>query len=70
MTGALATLLTERTVEFEILPFSFYEMMLYYELNWREFSEYFYQEENYYISQKIRLTQCARMIILILIRNM
>ncbi|MBR4514355.1 MAG: ATP-binding protein [Lachnospiraceae bacterium] len=33
LSGELATLLTGRTVEFEILPFSFYEMMRYYELN-------------------------------------
>lgn len=39
LSGELATLLTGRTVEFEILPFSFYEMKLYYELNSKEFSE-------------------------------
>ena len=39
LSGELATLLTGRTVEFEILPFSFYEMKLYYELNHREFSD-------------------------------
>jgi len=39
LSGELATLLTGRTVEFEILPFSFYEMKLYYELNHREFTE-------------------------------
>lgn len=39
LSGELATLLTGRTVEFEILPFSFYEMKLYYELNKREFSD-------------------------------
>jgi len=39
LSGELATLLTGRTVEFEILPFSFYEMKLYYELNHIEFSE-------------------------------
>ena len=39
LSGELATLLTGRTVEFEILPFSFYEMKLYYELNCKEFSE-------------------------------
>ena len=33
LSGELATLLTGRTVEFEILPFSFYEMKQYYELN-------------------------------------
>jgi len=39
LSGELATLLTGRTVEFEILPFSFYEMKLYYELNNREFRD-------------------------------
>ena len=39
LSGELATLLTGRTVEFEIFPFSFYEMKLYYELNKREFSD-------------------------------
>ena len=39
LSGDLATLLTGRTVEFEILPFSFYEMKEYYELNGKEFSE-------------------------------
>lgn len=39
LSGELATLLTGRTVEFEILPFSFYEMKLYYELNGKEFNE-------------------------------
>ena len=39
LSGELATLLTGRTVEFEVLPFSFYEMKLYYELNNREFSD-------------------------------
>lgn len=38
LSGELSTLLTGRTVEFEILPFSFYEMKLYYELNGKEFS--------------------------------
>ena len=33
LSGELATLLTGRTVEFEILPFSFYEMKQYYALN-------------------------------------
>ena len=33
LSGEMATLLTGRTVEFEILPFSFYEMKQYYELN-------------------------------------
>lgn len=39
LSGELATLLTGRTIEFEILPFSFYEMKLYYELIGKEFSE-------------------------------
>lgn len=39
LSGELSTLLTGRTIEFEILPFSFYEMKLYYELNGKEFSE-------------------------------
>lgn len=39
LSGELATLLTGRTVEFEILPFSFYEMKMYYELNGWEFSD-------------------------------
>jgi len=39
LSGELATLLTGRTVEFEILPFSFYEMKLYYELNRKEFND-------------------------------
>lgn len=39
LSGELATLLTGRTVEFEILPFSFYEMKLYYELNGKAFDE-------------------------------
>lgn len=39
LSGELATLLTGRTVEFEILPFSFYEMKLYYELNGKEFND-------------------------------
>ena len=33
LSGELATLLTGRTVEFEIMPFSFLEMKQYYELN-------------------------------------
>ncbi|MCD7744657.1 MAG: ATP-binding protein [Lachnospiraceae bacterium] len=39
LSGELATLLTGRTVEFEILPFTFSEMAEYYKLNNREFSE-------------------------------
>lgn len=39
LSGELATLLTGRTVEFEILPFSFYEMKQYYEINKMEWSE-------------------------------
>ena len=39
LSGELSTLLTGRTVEFEILPFSFYEMKLYYELNGREWQD-------------------------------
>ena len=39
LSGELATLLTGRTVEFEILPFSFYEMKQYYELNNLDWSE-------------------------------
>lgn len=39
LSGEPATLLTGRTIEFEILPFSFYEMKLYYELIGKEFSE-------------------------------
>lgn len=39
LSGELATLLTGRTVEFEIFPFSFYEMKLYYELNNMEFHD-------------------------------
>ena len=35
----MATLLTGRTVEFEILPFSFYEMKEYYELNNKSFND-------------------------------
>ena len=39
LSGEMATLLTGRTVEFEILPFSFYEVQLYYELCHKEFTE-------------------------------
>ena len=39
LSGELATLLTGRTVEFEILPFSFSEMKEYFALNHRSFSE-------------------------------
>lgn len=39
LSGELATLLTGRTVEFEILPFSFLEMKEYLELNNWEFHE-------------------------------
>lgn len=39
LSGELATLLTGRTVEFEIFPFSFYEMKQYYEINGMEWSE-------------------------------
>ncbi len=39
LSGELATLLTGRTIEFEILPFSFYEMKQYYELNHMEWND-------------------------------
>ena len=39
LSGELATLLTGRTVEFEILPFSFYEMKLFFELNGKVFRD-------------------------------
>ena len=39
LSGELATLLTGRTVEFEILPFSFSEMKEYYELTGRKCSD-------------------------------
>lgn len=38
LSGELATLLTGRIVEFEILPFSFYEMEQYYKLNQLDFN--------------------------------
>lgn len=43
LSGELATLLTGRTVEFEIMPFSFKEMKDYYELNHIEWNDdYFF----------------------------
>lgn len=39
LSGELATLLTGRTVEFEILPFSFSEMKEFYEINNKEWSD-------------------------------
>lgn len=39
LSGEMATFLTGRTVEFEILPFSFYEMKEYYELNNKSFND-------------------------------
>jgi hypothetical protein len=39
LSGELATLLTGRTVEFEILPFSYSEMQEYYKINNREFDD-------------------------------
>lgn len=44
LSGELATLLTGRTVEFEILPFSFLEMKEYFELNNMEFKEEMFYE--------------------------
>ena len=39
LSGELSTLLTGRTVEFELFPFSFYEMKQYYDLNHKEWNE-------------------------------
>ncbi|MCD8097506.1 MAG: ATP-binding protein [Lachnospiraceae bacterium] len=39
LSGELATLLTGRTIEFEILPFTFAEMAEYYQLNNRKFTD-------------------------------
>lgn len=39
LSGELATLLTGRTVEFEVLPFSFQEMLSYYKMTNRECSD-------------------------------
>jgi len=39
LSGELATLLTGRTVEFEVLPFSFWELKEYLELNNKPFTE-------------------------------
>ncbi len=39
LSGELATLLTGRTVEFEILPFSFSEVVAFYDLNGRPWNE-------------------------------
>ena len=41
LSGELSTLLTGRTIEFEILPFSFLEMKQYFELNNRNYSDEF-----------------------------
>ena len=39
LSGELSTLLTGRTVKFEVLPFSFYEMKQYYEINKMDWSD-------------------------------
>ncbi len=39
LSGELSTLLTGRTVEFDVLPFSFYEMKQYYEINKMDWSD-------------------------------
>lgn len=39
LSGEMATMLTGRTVEFEVLPFTFYEMQQYYLLNGREWND-------------------------------
>ncbi len=39
LSGELSTLLTGRTVEFKVLPFSFYEMKQYYEINKMDWSD-------------------------------
>lgn len=44
LSGELSTLLTGRTVEFEMLPFSFYEMKQYYALNHMEWSDDLFQD--------------------------